>query len=68
MNKLHLEIPLSIFAAGCIICLLAGLTLFSPSTAQSMYITGLSIGLIGIVIGLIVFSRYKMAGTHRNDD
>ena len=68
MNDLHLEIPLSIFAAGCIICLLSALGLFSPPTAQAMYIIGSSIGLAGIVTGLIVFSRYKMTGMHRQDD
>ena len=65
MNELNLEIPLSIFAAGCIICLLAALGIFSPSTAQAMYITGSSIGFLGIVVGLIVFSRYKMVGSRK---
>jgi len=60
MNNSYLEIPLSIFAAGCIIFLLAALGLFSPLTTQSMYMIGLSIELIGIVAGLIVFIRYKM--------
>ena len=68
MNELNLDISLSIFAAGCIICLLAALDIFSPSTDQAMYITGSSIGLIGIVSGLFIFSRYKMTGIYRQDD
>ena len=68
MNDLHLEIPLSIFTAGCFICLLIALGLFSPSTAQSIYLTGSSNGLIGIGVGLIVFSKFKMAGRHTYDD
>ncbi len=54
MKDLHLDIPLSIFAAGCIICLLSTLGLFSPPTTQAVYEIGVKIGLLGINVGIIV--------------
>ncbi len=59
MRDLHLDIPLSIFAAGCIICLLSVLGLFSPTTTQALYEIGVKIGLLGILSGIIVFVWYK---------
>ncbi len=65
MSKMQLEIPLSIFAAGCIIFLLSALGSFSlfleNATIQALYKVGSLIGLIGVVAGLIVYSRYKMS-------
>ncbi len=55
MRDLHLEIPTSIFVAGFIICLLSALGLFSPSTTQALYEIGVKIGLVGIIVGIIVF-------------
>ena len=55
MRDLHLEIPTSIFAAGCIICLLSALGLFSTPTTQALYEIGAEIGLLGIIVGIIVF-------------
>ena len=68
MDNLNLDIPLSIFAAGCITSLLAAFGIFSPPITQAMYIIGTSIGSIGIVAGLIVFCMYKMKGSHKQDD
>ncbi len=55
MKDLHLEFPLSIFVTGFIICLLSALGLFSPAIAQSLFKIGLEIGLLGIIMGIIVF-------------
>ncbi len=59
MRDLYLETPLSIFAAGCIICLLSTLGLFSPPTTQALYEIGAEIGLLGILAGIIVIVWYK---------
>ncbi len=55
MRDLHLEIPTSIFVAGLITCLLSALGLFSPSTTLVLYEIGMKMGLLGIIVGIIVF-------------
>lgn len=55
MKYLHLEIPKSIFAAGFIICLLSALGLFYSPATQAFFEIGLDIGLLGIIVGLIMF-------------
>ena len=55
MRDLHLEIPTSIFVAGLITCLLSALGLFSPSTTLVLFEIGMKTGLLGIIVGIIVF-------------
>lgn len=55
MRDLHLEIPMSIFAAGFIICLLSALGLFPPPTTQVLYEIGVEVGLLGFIVGIITF-------------
>ena len=59
MRDLHLEIPTSILAAGLIVCLLSALGLFSPPTTQALYEIGAGIGLLGMIVGIIVFAWDK---------
>ncbi|MBF8269534.1 MAG: hypothetical protein HW386_1243 [Gammaproteobacteria bacterium] len=64
MTKLPLEVPISIFAAGCIICVLAGLGAFSTAVdmamTEAMIKIGFSIGLTGAGLSLIIFLINKM--------
>jgi hypothetical protein len=55
MRHLHFEIPTSIFIAGFIICFLSALGIFSPPTTQVLFEIGVDIGLLGIVVGIIVY-------------
>jgi hypothetical protein len=59
LRDLHLDIPLAIFAAGCIICLLSVLGIFSQPTTQALFEIGAEIGLLGILAGIIVIVWYK---------
>ncbi len=73
MDKIPLDIPLSIFAAGCIICLLSSLGsawhIITSETEHVMYVFGSSIGLVGVIMGIIVFYRYKwkIKHSHQNE-
>ncbi len=53
MRGLHLQIPLTIFTVGCLICLLPVLGLFSSPTTQILIEIGVEIGLLGILAGII---------------
>ena len=64
MNKLHIEIPLSIIWSGCNICLISVLFSFTPyvdyAIVQSMYKVGVLFGLVGVEMGLMVYCWYKL--------
>ena len=60
MNNLNLNIPLSIISVGVMIFLFAPLGLTSQFTIQEISMSGLLIELIGIIVGSIVFYRYKV--------
>ena len=63
MGKINLEIPLSIFAAGCLLCLLSlfgsAWHIITSETEQYIYLIGSSIGLVGAIIGVIIYYKYK---------
>ncbi len=67
MEKLSLEIPMCIFAAGCIICVLSALGsawhIINDATVHTLYISGISIGIVGILVTGIIFARNKMIKT-----
>lgn len=58
MSKWSLEVPLSLVAAGCIICILSAIGSLSmvidSETAWTMFIVGSILALIGTVISLAV--------------
>jgi len=64
MTKLPLAVPIAIFAAGCIICVFAGLGAFSTAVdtaiTQAMFKIGSVIGLAGGVLTLVIFYLYKL--------
>lgn len=60
MNKLNLNLPLSIFSVGAILFLLAPSKLFITYTTHEIFISSLLIELLGIAAGLVAFYRYKI--------
>ncbi|MFT5395967.1 MAG: hypothetical protein ACI85N_001155 [Gammaproteobacteria bacterium] len=60
MNNLNLNIPLSIISVGVMLFLLAPVVLTSQFTIQEISMTGLMIELLGIIVGSIMFYRYKV--------
>jgi hypothetical protein len=60
MNKLNLNIPVSVFSVGVIIFLFAPLEFFYSHTIQEISMAGLLIELVGIIAGLIVLYRHKV--------
>lgn len=60
MKDSHLEIALSFFTAGCIICLLSFFGLFSAATTQVLFEVGAQIGLLGILAGIVDIVWHKM--------
>jgi len=60
MNNLNLNIALSVFSVGAMIFLFSPLEFFYAYSIQDIAMTGLLIELVGIIIGAIVFFRYKV--------
>lgn len=60
MKYINLNIPLSIFAAGTVLFLLAPVMTFGSYSADQIFIAGIFIQLVGVIASLIVFYRYKV--------
>ena len=64
MKKMSLEIPMCILAAGCLICILSvlgsGWHIINDATVHTLYISGITIGVFGILVTGIIFYRNKM--------
>ena len=60
MNKLNLNIPITIFLTGVVLFLLAPFEKFEAYSTYEIFIAGLLIELIGIAVGLAMFFRYKI--------
>lgn len=59
MNKLHYNMPLTIFIIGAVVFLLAPLTMIPMLTTAELAMTGLFIEAMGIATGFVWFLREK---------
>ena len=62
MNKLNLNIPLTIFLTGAIMFLFAPFEMFDAFTTHDIFMTGLLIELAGITASMAVFTINRLNG------